>query len=109
MTGIAGLRCEACGAIAIPPALACHRCAGDLTPVDLPGEGAIHATTAIRVPMPDRSGEIPLVAPIAVVVLDAGPLIVARLDPALADSLPEIGARVNVDDAEGVLRVRSAG
>jgi len=106
MTPLVALRCEACGALALPPALACHRCGNAaFASVEIAPTGVIHATTAIRVPMPDPSGELPAVAPIAVVALDDGPLVVARLDAALADTLPEIGTRVRVDVADGGLRV----
>lgn len=110
MSALAGLRCEACSAIAISPALACHRCgAGDLTLFDLPPEGAIHATTSIRVPMPERSGEVPAAAPIAVVALDAGPLVVARLSADVADALPAIGTRVRLTLDDRVLQAHVAG
>ncbi len=55
--------------------------------------------------MPDPTGVTPAVNPIAVVALDGGPFVVARLDEALADTLPAAGVRVRVEAQGGVLWV----
>ena len=104
MTAIDALRCGRCEAIALPPALACHRCgAPELSPVALEPHGTLHASTAIRVPLPGPDGAMPDVNPIAVVALDNGPLVLARLDPTLADARPPIGARVGLESRGGTL------
>ena len=107
MTAIDALRCGRCGAIALPPALACHQCGTHgLSPVALEPYGTLHASTAIRVPLPGPGGATPDVNPIAVVALDNGPLVLARLDPALADARPPIGARVRLESRDGALFAR---
>jgi uncharacterized OB-fold protein len=65
--------------------------------------GVIHAFTSIRVAMPDAQGAVPAANPIAVVALEGGPFVLARLDERLADARPGIGTPVGVEARDGVL------
>lgn len=102
MTAIPALECGACKAAALPPALACFRCGSrDLRPIEMPGRGSIHATTTIRVPIPDPDDPGAGMNPVAVIRLESGVLLLARLDRSLAETRPAIGTPVALEDRRG--------
>lgn len=90
-----GLRCQECGAITVPPKMACGKCASlDLDIVELKGQGKIQTFTTVYVAPEGRQGEVPYI--IVLVELDEGPWIMGNLtdiDPGQA-TMELIGRRV---------------
>lgn len=76
MTGLAV--CTACGRAAFPRPLWCAACGGDEWRDEELGAGRVEETTFVR-RAPGRVLDAP--ARLASVRLDAGPVVVARLDP----------------------------
>jgi len=73
-----GLRCQDCGAITVPPKLACSKCTSpSLEVVELSGTGAIKTFTKVHVPPEGRENEVPYI--IVLVELDEGPWLMGNL------------------------------
>jgi uncharacterized OB-fold protein len=74
-----GLKCRACGAIMVPPAMVCRQCASyDMEIEELKGSGKIKTFTTVFVAAEGRESEIPYI--IVMVELDEGPWIMGNLD-----------------------------
>ena len=74
-----GLKCNACGAITVPPKMVCRQCTGtDLEVVQLKGKGKIRTFTTVFVAAEGREDEVPYT--IVMVELDEGPWIMGNLD-----------------------------
>ena len=94
---ILGLKCRSCGAITVPPKMACRQCAGFyMDVVEVEGSGKIRTFTTVFVGAEGREGEVPYV--IVMVELDEGPWIMGNLegiDPRTA-SMELIGKKVKM-------------
>jgi len=92
-----GLKCKECGAITVPPKMACQKCTSpDMEIVELKGNGRIRTFTTVNVAPEGREDEIPYT--ILLVELDEGPWIMGNLDgidPATA-TMELIGKRVKM-------------
>ena len=92
-----GLKCRECGAITVPPKIACRRCASpDMDIVELKGTGEIQTFTAVNVAAEGYESEVPYT--IVMVELDEGPWIMGNLvdiDPSKA-TMELIGQRVKM-------------
>lgn len=92
-----GLKCQACGAITVPPKIVCRQCASpDLEIVELKGTGKIRTFTMVNVASEGREDEVPYT--IVMVELDDGPWIMGNLDdlePAQA-TMELIGRKVKM-------------
>ena len=92
-----GLKCKACGAITVPPAMACRGCAGTETDiVEVKGDGKIRTFTTVFVAAEGRESEVPYI--VALVELDEGPWLMGNLagiDPKTA-SMELIGKKVKI-------------
>ena len=92
-----GLKCRACGAVAVPPAMLCRQCsASELDIVELKGKGTIRTFTTVFVAAEGRESEVPYV--IVLVELDEGPWLMGNLegvDPKTA-SMNLIGNKVKM-------------
>jgi len=92
-----GLKCKECGAITVPPKMACQKCTSpDMEIVELKGNGRIRTFTTVNVAPEGREDEIPYT--ILLVELDEGPWIMGNLDgidPATA-TMELIGKRVEM-------------
>jgi uncharacterized OB-fold protein len=74
-----GLKCQSCGAITVPPKIACRQCASpDMEIVEVKGTGKIRTFTTVFVASEGREGEVPYT--IVMVELDDGPWIMGNLD-----------------------------
>jgi uncharacterized OB-fold protein len=74
-----GMKCHACGAVMVPPALVCRKCSSsDLEIVGLTGSGRIRTFTTVFVAPEGRESEVPYI--IVLVELDEGPWIMGNLD-----------------------------
>lgn len=74
-----GLKCRACGAITVPPAIICRQCnSPDMDIVELKGSGKIRTFTTVFVAAEGRESEVPYV--IVLVELDEGPWLMGNLD-----------------------------
>ena len=92
-----GLKCRACGAITIPPKMACRQCAGyDMEIVEVKSSGKIRMFTTVFVGAEGWEGEVPYI--IVMVELEEGPWIMGNLegiDPKTA-SMELIGKKVKM-------------
>jgi uncharacterized OB-fold protein len=92
-----GLRCRACNAVTVPPAMVCRGCAGqNLEIVGLRGSGHIRSFTTVYVAPEGRESEVPYI--IVLVELDEGPWLMGNLegiDPATV-SMALIGKEVKM-------------
>ena len=92
-----GLKCRACGAVAVPPSMLCRQCsASELDIVALKGNGTIRTFTTVFVAAEGRENEVPYV--IVLVELDEGPWLMGNLegvDPKAA-SMNLIGKKVKM-------------
>jgi len=92
-----GLKCQACGAITVPPKMVCRKCtSSDLEIVQLKGTGEIKTFTTVNVASEGREAEVPYT--IVMVKLDEGPWIMGNLsdiDPAEA-TMELVGKRVKM-------------
>ncbi|OGO20627.1 MAG: hypothetical protein A2144_03045 [Chloroflexi bacterium RBG_16_50_9] len=92
-----GLKCQACGAVNVPPKMACRQCTSpDMEIIELKGAGKIRTFTTVYVASEGRESEIPYV--IVMVELDEGPWIMGNLegiDPTKA-TMALIGRRVKM-------------
>ena len=74
-----GLKCRACGAITVPPKIACRQCTGsELGVVELKGNGKIRTFTTVNVASEGREDEVPYT--IVMVELDEGPWLMGNLE-----------------------------
>ena len=74
-----GLKCQACGAITVPPKIVCRQCTSpDMEVVELKGSGKIRTFTTVFVASEGREDEVPYT--IVMVELDDGPWIMGNLD-----------------------------
>jgi len=74
-----GLKCKDCGAITVPPKMACHKCtSNNLEIIELKGKGTIKTFTTVNVASEGREDEVPYI--ILLVELDEGPWIMGNLD-----------------------------
>jgi uncharacterized OB-fold protein len=94
---ILGLKCRACGAITVPPKMACRQCAGpDMEITEVKGSGKIRTFTTVFVGAEGREGEVPYI--LVIVELEEGPWIMGNLegiDPKQA-SMELIGKKVKM-------------
>jgi uncharacterized OB-fold protein len=92
-----GLRCRACNAVTVPPAMVCRGCTGqNLEIVGLRGSGRIRSFTTVYVAPEGRESEVPYI--IVLVELDEGPWLMGNLtgiDPATV-SMALIGKEVKM-------------
>ena len=92
-----GLKCQACGAITVPPKMVCRKCtSSNIDIVELSGKGKIKAFTTVNVAAEGRESECPYI--LAMVELDEGPWLMGNLtgtDPTEA-SMELIGKRVKM-------------
>jgi uncharacterized OB-fold protein len=92
-----GLKCQACGAINVPPKMACRQCASlDMNVIELNGSGKILTFTTVYVAAEGREAEVPYI--IVMVALDDGPWLMGNLegtDPKSA-SMELIGKKVKM-------------
>jgi len=92
-----GLKCQACGAITVPPKMVCRQCTSpELEITELKGAGKIRTFTTVSVASEGRETEAPYT--IVLVELDEGPWIMGNLDgidPAEA-GMDLIGKRVKM-------------
>lgn len=92
-----GLKCKECGAITVPPKMACRRCTSpDMDIVELKSSGKIQTFTTVNVAPEGREPEAPYI--VVLVELDEGPWIMGNLidiDPSNA-TMELIGRRVKM-------------
>ncbi len=92
-----GLKCRSCGAITIPPKMACRQCADtDMEVTEVKGSGKIRTFTTVFVGAEGREAEVPYI--IVMVELEEGPWIMGNLevsDPRTA-SMELIGKKVKM-------------
>ena len=92
-----GLKCRECGAITVPPKMACQKCAStDMEITELTGRGKIETFATVYVAPEGREEEVPYV--IVMVGLDEGPWILGNLggiEPEKVDT-EIIGKRVKM-------------
>jgi uncharacterized OB-fold protein len=92
-----GLKCRSCGAITVPPKMACRQCAdADMEIVEVNGSGKIRTFTTVFVGAEGRESEVPYI--IVMVELEEGPWIMGNLegiDPKTA-SMELIGKEVKM-------------
>jgi len=94
-----GLKCKECGAVTVPPKMACRQCAGsEMEVVELKSTGKIQTFTTCNVAAEGREDEVPYI--ILLVELDEGPWIMGNLtgiDPTTA-TMELIGKRVKMGE-----------
>ena len=94
---LTGLKCQACGAVTVPPKMVCRQCASqDMEIVELKGTGKIRTFTNVFVASEGREEEVPYT--IVLVELDEGPWIMGNLgdtDPEQA-TMELIGRKVKM-------------
>ena len=92
-----GLKCKACGALTVPPKMACRQCASpDMEVVEVKGNGKIRTFTSVFVGAEGRESEVPYI--IVIVELDEGPWLMGNLegvDPKTA-TMELIGKKVTM-------------
>ena len=91
-----GLKCQDCGAIIVPPKMACSKCtSNNLEITQLKGSGTIKTFTTVNVTSEGREGEVPYT--IVMVGLDEGPWLMGNIeiDPQKA-TMDIIGKRVKM-------------
>jgi len=92
-----GLKCQACGAITVPPKMVCRQCtSSDMEITEIKGTGKIRTFTTVFVASEGREDEVPYT--IVMVELDEGPWIMGNLgdfDPAQA-SMELVGKKVKM-------------
>ena len=94
---ILGLKCKACGALTVPPKMACRQCGSlDMEVVDVKTNGKIRTFTSVFVGAEGRESEVPYI--LVIVELDEGPWLMGNLegiDPKTA-SMELIGKKVTM-------------
>ena len=97
---LVGLKCKQCGAITVPPKIACGYCASmEMDVVELSGRGEIRTFTTVFVAPEGRESEVPYI--IVMVELGEGPWVMGNLigiEPDKA-SMELIGKRVRMEHA----------
>ena len=92
-----GLKCKACGALTVPPKMACRQCASpDMGIIELKPSGKILTFTTVYVAAEGRESEVPYVLVMA--QMDDGPWMMGNLegiDPKTA-SMELIGKKVKM-------------
>ena len=92
-----GLKCKACGALTVPPKMACRQCGSfDMEVVDVKTTGKIRTFTTVFVGAEGRESEVPYI--LVIVELDEGPWLMGNLegiDPKTA-SMELIGKKVTM-------------
>jgi uncharacterized protein len=92
-----GLKCKACGALTVPPKMACRQCGSfDMEVVEVKTTGKIRTFTTVFVGAEGRESEVPYI--IVIVELDEGPWLMGNLegiDPKTA-SMELIGKKVTM-------------
>jgi hypothetical protein len=74
-----GLKCQACGALTVPPKMACRQCGSfDMEAVEVKTTGKIRTFTTVFVGAEGRESEVPYI--IVIVELDEGPWLMGNLD-----------------------------
>ena len=74
-----GLKCRSCGAITVPPKIACRQCAGsELDVTVVKGSGKIRTFTTVNVAADGREDEVPYT--IVMVELEEGPWLMGNLE-----------------------------
>ena len=74
-----GLKCRACGALTIPPKMACRQCAShDMEIAEVKSNGKIRTFTTVFVGAEGRESEVPYI--IVMVELEEGPWIMGNLE-----------------------------
>ncbi len=74
-----GLKCRACGAITIPPKMACRQCGSpDMEVIEVKSSGKIKTFTTIFVGAEGRESEVPYI--LVIVELEEGPWIMGNLE-----------------------------
>lgn len=90
-----GLKCRACGAVTVPPKIACRQCSGsEMDIVELRGNGKIRTFTTVNVASEGLEDRVPYI--VVMVELDEGPWLMGNLDGADPQdaSMELIGKRV---------------
>jgi uncharacterized protein len=73
-----GLKCESCGAVIVPPRLACRQCgSSDLKVIGLNGGGHIQTFTVINVAPEGKESEVPYI--VVMVELNEGAWLMGNL------------------------------
>jgi len=76
---ILGLKCKACGALTVPPKMACRQCASlDMEVVNVKTNGKIRTFTTVFVGAEGREGEVPYI--LVMVELEEGPWLMGNLE-----------------------------
>jgi uncharacterized OB-fold protein len=92
-----GLKCRNCGAITVPPKMACRQCSGtDMEVIELKTEGKIRTFTTVFVGAEGRESEVPYI--LVMVELEEGPWMMGNLegiDPKAA-TMELIGKKVKM-------------
>jgi uncharacterized protein len=92
-----GLKCKSCGALTVPPKMACRQCASpDMDIVEVKGSGKIRTFTTVFIGAEGRESEVPYI--IVLVELEEGPWLMGNLegiDPKTA-SMELIGKKVKM-------------
>lgn len=74
-----GLKCRACGAITIPPKMACRQCASpEMDVIEVKSSGKIRTFTTVFVGAEGRESEVPYI--IVIVELEEGPWLMGNLE-----------------------------
>lgn len=74
-----GLKCKACGALTVPPKMACRQCASpDMEVVDVKTSGKIRTFTTVFVGAEGRESEVPYI--LVMVELEEGPWLMGNLE-----------------------------
>jgi scaffold protein (connect acetoacetyl-CoA thiolase and HMG-CoA synthase) len=92
-----GLKCRACGAIAVPPKMACRQCGSpEMDVIEVKTDGKIKTFTTVFVGAEGRENEVPYI--LVIVELDEGPWVMGNLegvDPKTA-TMELIGKKVKM-------------
>jgi len=74
-----GLKCKVCGALTVPPKMACRQCASnDMEVVEIKTRGKIRTFTTVFVGAEGRESEVPYI--LVIVELEEGPWIMGNLE-----------------------------
>lgn len=103
-----GTRCTGCGDIAFPPREVCRACGADqLEKHRLGGQGEVYSFTRIYAPPAGSERAAPY--DVALIRLDEGPLVTARLtdvdlgEVAIGDRVEMVTRRLGEDGSSGVI------
>jgi uncharacterized OB-fold protein len=92
-----GLKCRNCGAITVPPKMACRQCSSaDMDVIELITEGKIRTFTTVFVGAEGRESEVPYI--LVMVELEEGPWLMGNLEGInpKAASMDLIGKKVKM-------------